>query len=620
MCGRCEQSGQHCIYPETTLHFLDASNWAAVKSRKARAASAKSSSDCGSPPINLGPACNAGGEFNAGRSFDTKDYGREGCAVFPSQVAISQKKFRAPSQEPDIEQEGSPIVWSMRNGPDSYDLGDGSQQSALIRQPQEVLPTADRLYLSHFANHTIGILPPNLRILCETTMGTAATNHAAMALGAANLAMLLGTLRPRRGFSPRLPDSTHIVSALRHVGTALSHSKKCDMRDVATIITVQLLLSFVQVEIGDLDGFIRYLRSIEGYLCIKGASLYSEELIYDTTNLRPLTFAFSNPLGLQDSHLRDLRASRPSLNWRLTDAEASVQFRFVGSDAVELNLRIMFFTAIQMNADNPSKALRAIITHYRRLGMHTFEDEELAGSAPRIAAECQRARRDLRKLTEHLRTLETPPVLSSLSTFDTCETTSATPVGQDTHDAGSPLRFQSHDQAMDAADYVFARALCEEAPFFIIPGSNPAEVPSTRWLRLLMRIAAGLDMNQCAQRNKYRRGILDMLFCSTFFFNNTYINSLLTDLIASLLAVGENWEDCNSSFEVTKAILQAVQHYQDRGFKLFMASVQSSTEDLQPTVDGQTKLVILYGQDAAGRPLDCFLKVKSASVSYLFNR
>ena len=111
-----------------------------------------------------------------------------------------------------------------------------------------------------------------------------------------------------------------------------------------------------------------------------------------------------------------------------------------------------------------------------------------------------------------------------------------------------------------------------------------------------------------------------MLFCSTFFFSNTYINSLLTDLIASLLAVGENWEDCNSSFEVTKAILQAAQHYQDRGFKLFMASIQSSTEDLDPAVDGPTKLVILYGQDAAGRPLDCFITVKSASVSYLFNR
>lgn len=480
----------------------------------------------------------------------------------------------------------------------------------LLHQSLEVLPAADRLYLSHFVNHTIHILPPNLRILCEDTSRTAATNHAVMALSAANLAMLLGSPQPGRTGLPRWPDSAHIINALSHVGTALSSAKSCERIDVATAIIVQLLLSFVQVEIGDVDGFGRYLRSIEKYLCIEGASLYSEELVHDITNLRPLTNAFSNPFCSQRSHLRDLRASRPSLNRKLTDAEALVRSRFIGSDAIELNIRIMLFTALQTNAGNPSRALRAIIRHYRLLGVHAIEDEVLAGPSIRFAEECRRARQDLKQLAEDLRALETPRVLSSLPILNKHNTLSVAPVGPGTDIEDTPLRFQSHDDAMDAADYVFARALCEEAPFFLIPGSKSAKGLPRRWIRLLLRIVAGLDLSQCAQRNKYRRGILDMLFCFTFFVNDAHINSLVNDLIDNLLALGESWEDCNSSFAVTRAILHAAKYYQDQGFKLFMASIQSPIDDPDCAINGRTKLITLYGQNAAGQPLDYFAKIK----------
>lgn len=165
---------------------------------------------------------------------------------------------------------------------------------------------------------------------------------------------------------------------------------------------------------------------------------------------------------------------------------------------------------------------------------------------------------------------------------------------------------------MDAADYVFARALCEESSFFINPGPKPAESLPTKWLRLFLRIAAGLDAVQCAARNKYRRGIVNMLFCANLFFNDARITSLLLDLIASLVGIGERREDFLTPLEVISSITQVTLDYQRQGFRVCLAAIESSSKSSSwdsNAIDHPTRSIALYGQDSAGQPLDHFMQV-----------
>lgn len=470
-----------------------------------------------------------------------------------------------------------------------------------MNQPQDFVTSLDRRYLSHFANHVLRLLPPALRILCGTVTGAALTNHAAMALGAANLAMLLGKASPDLTSSSRPADATHRVNALHHVGAALFLSRASGTMDLATAITVQLLLSFVHAEIGDLDAFESYIRSIEGFLGTR-AIQYSEELIFDTANLRPL----AHPSHPRYSHLRNIRASKPSLDRSLTEASGSVEYRFIASDAVEFNFRIALLTAMQMNSENPSMALRTMIRRYRLLGSHRVEGEDITSSMQQIIVQREKAYIDLQELAEGFKTRRPPLAVASLVPDQTMSESA-----DDLHEfnADAPIRFQSHDQAMDAADYVFARALSEESPFFINPVPKPVESLPTKWLRLLLRIAAGLDAVQCAERNKYRRGIVSMLFCANLFFNQASITSLLLDLIARLVDIGERREDFLTPLEVINSITQVTAAYQSRGFRVCLASIEHSNKSWNSTAIGQTRSITLYGQDSAGQPLDHFIQV-----------
>lgn len=594
-CNRCEEAGRKCVYSKVSLDFRDASRWAAAKSRKARGGSSEVSSDFSDHSIGSGtPIC---------LSSDTSNDGTAYWDVMGPRAPTPSESHRCRSGEASCTDDLLLLSSACENIEEALREYVSGQPILLSHQPQQTPFSADGLYANHFANHVTHILPPILRILCGTVIGSTITNHAAMALGAANLARLRSSSRRGLpGLSP-LDDGTHRVNSLRHVGAVLRLSRYETM-NIASVIAVQLLLSFVELEIGDLDGFESYVRSIDGYLGNRGRE-YSEELINDTVDLRQLAY----PGDPQYTLLRDLRASQPNLDWSITNVADSAQFRFVGSDAVELNFQVAILTAMQMNAGNPSHALQIMIDRYRPTALNSAMRKESVFYA---AAETRRIKLRLQKLAEHLQTCNAPPGLSSLLMQEEDWTLPFTTNKLVTIDSGGIIRFESHEQAMDAADYVFARALCDETPHFVAPGTKPLDTLPTKWLRLLTRIAEGLDMKECARRNKYRRGIVSMLSYANMFWSDARITSLLRQLTSGLTVLGEEWEDFNTPLEVVDLITQVTRECQSQGAKICMTSVRFSKKEPGSPEGSRPAFITLYGQEATGRPLDFFLETDSS--------
>lgn len=598
------EAGRKCVYSKLSLNFRDASGWAAAKSRKARGGSSEVSSDFWNHSIEP--------RTPTYLSSDTPN-GRTACwDLLGPQAATPSESYLCHSDEGSCTDELLLVSPPWGNIEDSLREDVSGQLLLLSHQPHQTPFSADRLYANHFANHVTHILPPILRILCGTVIGSTVTNHAAMALGAASLARLRSSCSRGIPGLPPLDDATHRVNSLRHVAAVLKLSRRATM-NIASVIAVQLLLSFVELEIGDLDGFESYVRSIDGYLGNQGTE-YSEELTYDTVDLRQLAY----PGDPRYTLLRDLRASQPSLDWSITNVADSAQFRFVGSDAVELNFQLALLTAMKMHAGNPSQALQIMFDRYRPTGLKSATDKAVVTNA---AAECRQIKLRLRKLAEHLQTCNAPLGLSSLPMQDKDGTLAFIANKLVTIDSDGIIRFESHELAMDAADYVFARALCDETPHFIASGPETLDNLPTKWLCLLIRIAEGLDMKECARRNKYRRGIVSMLSYVNMFWSDARITSLLSRLTASLAAMGEEWEDFNTPLEVVDLITQVTRECQSKGSKIRMTSVRFSKKVPDSSEGSHPASITLYGIEATGRPLDFFLEIDSSNeVSFSFPR
>ncbi|KAF5712491.1 transcriptional regulatory moc3 [Fusarium mundagurra] len=166
-----------------------------------------------------------------------------------------------------------------------------------------------------------------------------------------------------------------------------------------------------------------------------------------------------------------------------------------------------------------------------------------------------------------------------------------------------PLYLADHEQAMELADYASAQIACDESSIQTLGSLTSQRSPSRNpWLHLLLRIAAGLDMEKCLTRNKYRQGICHSLLCAVFLLQDLEAAHFLGGLLQRLMDAGGSYEDCFTPLSLTSQCNKLFCRELMRGRTVFMLC---PTYNAWTTRDvlfsrGDHECFIIFGRDANG--------------------
>ncbi|KEZ38967.1 hypothetical protein SAPIO_CDS10319 [Scedosporium apiospermum] len=310
--------------------------------------------------------------------------------------------------------------------------------------------------------------------------------------------------------SPWAPNHTHKISALQYTGTALSLARREVVQGVDVLVATNLLLSFVEMEMGTFEGLRRYLKSIG-------------QLIFRTHH----------------------KLEVPKCSSKLLPGIASS---------------------------------RPILKH-------------VAGQThrPDLAGACGKLLEELGSLSARFHARKPPRglPLSELGegTVDVLSTAQMEILGDI-----EPIYFESHEQAMEAADYVFCRLVCDDAPLqrrsLATTPRRPAALPSP-----------GLSTDWPCNEPK------DMIIIDGF--------------LDRLIAIGSGWEDSTFPTAVTRSILELTHHQLARGRTILLASTIEGEVTETETIHASDRMTVysLYGMEVDGRAFEEFVDLTSDSAT-----
>lgn len=179
---------------------------------------------------------------------------------------------------------------------------------------------------------------------------------------------------------------------------------------------------------------------------------------------------------------------------------------------------------------------------------------------------------ELGYLRQRLLAFEFPKELCERVFWNTSEFDHNTKTWQDIE----PLRFSTHQHAMDAADYAFCQLLCDEdLPWERNQDSGEAaSALTTPWVQVLLRIVVGLNIADCTHRNMFRRGICTMLYFVALRTNSPLVLSVLIEFMERL---GHGWEDTYFPISVAWRVVTALSHMVGLGHEVLLVAAVSET-------------------------------------------
>ncbi|KAJ4207135.1 hypothetical protein NW767_002386 [Fusarium falciforme] len=421
-----------------------------------------------------------------------------------------------------------------------------------------------------------------------------------MAIGAANLANLQGsyTHYQSTGLQLWVPDHRHRLDALNYAGKALSLATRGPLVGVDVLVSAHILLSFVELELGTFDGLHRYLGSLD-------------DLVYKTKD-RLLGYERGQDLLTAAVHARTTQryivgpwstSTAPSerenfwLGLERQLSSDSISFQKAGSDAYLIVQRIRLIITMQHNRTSPNPVMEALIKQFLPLiapdlvPRHGEQPSELS-----LKQAYEQSIAEIRHLWGILSVLKPPSdSLSQLGSSLESE----------------PIRLESHERAMHAADYAFFQILCDETLVQSLAQPPKACTLATdgqaaHWLQVLMSVARGLDIAKCAHRNMYRRGICSMLFLAGLLCRDMGIFDLLEEVLDKILAQGSGWEDVTFPTLLARPTIKVVRDQLKLGRVILLASTMTEDFDKSCTIVSTrlSQVLLVHGIEANGELFD----------------
>ncbi|KAJ3512909.1 hypothetical protein NM208_g15259 [Fusarium decemcellulare] len=487
-----------------------------------------------------------------------------------------------------------------------------SEDSSISWPPQTFVPgplprpgvaVGDRLYLAHFTVNIAEILPSRLEPLFTIVKNITPLRYAAMALAAANLANQKG--KPAADVNGNwIAMPSHANSALRFMMDSLAAMQVESALSMEACVIIEILNLCYHLEAGTMQDMQETLKHLDHTILSYSDNISSlacgKDIIRCWLHLRSVC-ALSRP----PHEPYGLESSVESLVIELEGSIATSweHIHIITAKAWQVCHRLLILKCMGTRGDSTKETLDKCIRWWDIL---KADDENCATSSWKDMAGTL-SEEDLYTELGHLR-----------SSLDDCEVPEEFPSRlEDTRSLPQtiqeiePLRFSSHSSAMACADYAFSRLICEEDLVSTLlrdpVGTRPDQgcllaKRTSRWLRLLFRIAMGLDPIDCAKRNMYRSGITSHLYYGTLFTLGNAELGLVDSFLHHLLNAGIFFESSFLPLRSFSSYIQALQREAEKGRTVFMGCLTYPAWTRREMLfsNGADEFLIIYGREVDG--------------------
>lgn len=474
------------------------------------------------------------------------------------------------------------------------------------------LTAKDRSYLKHFNSHVVQILPLKPDALRHYAKGAEVVLYAAMALGAANLANFQGSFSK----TPEAPgrwkwhhDQVHKVNALQYTGKALSLAKSEALGELGDLMAASLLLSYVETQVGTFAGLRQYICGIEDLTVKTHAQIHGCDhgngLLTGAVNTRVMGKYLTGPWRLDEPS----EGGDPFwTELELWSVSQSVLVQKIGSEAFIFSIHVTLLAVKRHCMHTPDTVLEALLERTSTwLGVPGLRDD---ATDQEVAATQEELYAKIEELSKRLQECKPPKGLPMDDPSASSQPPSALSeaASQDLPFDLEPLYFDTHEEAMDIADYALSQILCETALLRQLidpdsPSPTASFAQSKRWMEIVLRVAMGLDITECVNRNVYRRGICAMLYQCSILFSDPRILLFLDSLLEKMAAAGRGWEDANFPTIMIRPFLKLIRQQLEQGRTIvFWWPSRLEFSAAMPVYSGHGFFgVTIFGREADGR-------------------
>ncbi|KAH8882097.1 hypothetical protein GQ53DRAFT_753933, partial [Thozetella sp. PMI_491] len=278
----------------------------------------------------------------------------------------------------------------------------------------------------------------------------------------------------------------------------------------------------------------------------------------------------------------------------------------IASDALNISWRIFLSKTFLCGLKRPCE-LRAKAAEWYSIvcGSSSIDLDESHDHDSSHALDLSGLLLELKSLARQLQRVEIPPgsadqLRQSTSSWRDHVASDGLPIPTE------PLRFASHEKAMEVASYAFAHVACDETLVLDLidaDSSIHSKHPSRPWVHLLFQVAAGLDPYECVYRNRYRRGIGLMLIHSAMRYNDVQLFRHAEVILKTLNSTGIGWEETCTPLRIAHQATKAMRQEVETGRKIFLAvsSHRGFVEKSNILHDEGSEILTIHGMEADGR-------------------
>ncbi|KAI1140065.1 hypothetical protein F5Y05DRAFT_305217 [Hypoxylon sp. FL0543] len=420
---------------------------------------------------------------------------------------------------------------------DSTDRGLISSQipfDIVLKVDTTMKPSRESFYMSIWGNQCAPALHPIFHRLSRLQELSPVVLDTMMALAARQLSRMLPRAResgsldmPGSSFRPDLGQQS--VSE-EFSGSAMRSVVKWTRADFeqhsTTALAVLILFCYLESLMSNFQGFYLHSDAVEALVDVQGSrtatlSGHGAELLAAWTQSKMHNwwrrFHFSAPSFQRDHPSLAIQRNIP---FKANDSRVSVltilcesyrlnaaTLMYYYNDPVDTEFTVQIDSGVPLNISQPPS------------------DSSVFLIAQEAQLDCQR-----NALSNWYAQL--PPSELPIDWYSTAPNSSQ---GESTDFEVQPLRFRSHDAAMNFAYYVVARVMqCTEFLNFLQPSHKHKEVSEActtaePWIMTLLRIAAGIDWESCIRLNAYTIGISGLLLACVLRSNDMAIGLWVED-------------------------------------------------------------------------------------------
>ncbi|KAH7375461.1 hypothetical protein B0T11DRAFT_9823 [Plectosphaerella cucumerina] len=456
------------------------------------------------------------------------------------------------------------------------------------------LPIRDRQYLAHFQADVVDILPLRMDLFQEVAEDIAEVRSALMAVAAANLANRRGEYLAN-GPKAWQAQKRHLERATAFASDATTSTTKESNGGLplgANILALLLLTCFsleastvcdIWQALGNLDKAI--LSRVDTVLQLP----HGENLVHAWLRLRIMVSHSLRPHApvLPESPL-DAAVAEVAVRVSSSTSHAA---SLLGVNAVRISRRILASRSMARGQEHQGKTLSRLDSWW----------SVVRGEIPSVIEKPPLDEPDLfmalSGLGDQLDLLSPPPGFPP--NFDPHATIQAPA----TQALSEPLHFSTHEDAMDAADFSFAKLACETELVRGLLDPSLAPMGTNPWFYLLLRIVAGLEPCSTVQQNKYRLGIAHHLANASLLCNDSCGLDVLSAYINSALVTESPCEDFFTPLPLALwgADVQRREMEQGRVVFFLASTFTAMAEKSGMYAKEPAECMMVFGREANGR-------------------